>query len=396
MNKSYIIVPVVLLAIFAFFYNGALKDVRPDDLAALAIRAAVERAGVDPASIEDVILGAANQAGEDNRNVARMAALLAGLPVEVPGQTVNRLCGSGLQAIITAAHGIMAGDGDVYVAGGVESMTRAPLVALKPSAAFPRGNMELVDTTIGWRFTNPKLAKLHHPYSMGETAENVAERWQVSRADQDAFALESQRRAVAAIEAGRFDAELVPVEVPGPKGQVTTVARDEHPRADTTLEKLGTLRAAFRDGGSVTAGNASGVNDGATALHFAAGLGWRDGSAAAPSYDQGTEADAVKAIDMLLDLGLSLSDATETGDTPLHSSVTRSSTLIIQHLLDKGADKGAVNKKGLTPFALAKAIQPAVRHKDLVPTLTLLMRPGDTMGGNPLDSTARVPLGSCK
>jgi 3-oxoadipyl-CoA thiolase len=247
-------------------YGGALKDVRPDDLAAIAIRAAVERAGVDPAAIEDVILGAANQAGEDNRNVARMAALLAGLPVEVPGQTVNRLCGSGLQAIITAAHAIQAGQGDVYVAGGVESMTRAPLVTLKPTAAFGRGNMELVDTTIGWRFTNPALAALHHPYSMGETAENVAERWNIARADQDAFALESQQRAVAAIEAGRFDAELVPVEVPGPKGQVTTVARDEHPRADSTIEKLGTLKAAFRQGGSVTAGNASGVNDGATAL----------------------------------------------------------------------------------------------------------------------------------
>ncbi|MDB5099314.1 MAG: acetyl-CoA acetyltransferase [Cyanobacteria bacterium RYN_339] len=247
-------------------YGGALKDIRPDDLAAIAIRAAVERAGVDPAAIEDVIFGAANQAGEDNRNVARMAALLAGLPIEVPGQTVNRLCGSGLQAIITAAHAIQAGMGDVYVAGGVESMTRAPLVTLKPMAAFGRGNLELVDTTMGWRFTNPKLAAMHHPYSMGETAENVAERWGISRADQDAFALASQQRAVAAIEAGRFDAELVPVDVPGPKGQVTRVDRDEHPRADASIEKLGALKAVFRDGGSVTAGNASGINDGATAL----------------------------------------------------------------------------------------------------------------------------------
>jgi 3-oxoadipyl-CoA thiolase len=247
-------------------YNGALKDVRPDDLAALVIREAVARSGVSAAAIEDVVFGCANQAGEDNRNVARLAALMAGLPVEVPGQTVNRLCGSGLQAIITAAHAIQTDNGDIFVAGGVESMTRAPLVALKPAAAFPRGNMELVDTTIGWRFTNPKLAESYYPYSMGETAENVAERWNVSRADQDAFALESQRRAIAAIEAGRFLDELVPVEWVGPKGQMTRVDRDEHPRADSTLEKLQKLAPAFKASGSVTAGNSSGLNDGAAAL----------------------------------------------------------------------------------------------------------------------------------
>jgi 3-oxoadipyl-CoA thiolase len=247
-------------------YNGALRDVRPDDLAALVIREAVARSGVDAASIEDVIFGCANQAGEDNRNVARMAALLAGLPTDVPGQTVNRLCGSGLQAIISAAQAIQTGNGDVFVAGGVESMTRAPLVALKASAGFARGNIELVDTTIGWRFTNPKLAEAYYPFAMGETAENVAERCQISRQDQDAFALESQRRAIAAIEAGRFIDELVPVEVVGPKGQLTRIDRDEHPRADSSIEKLAKLGTAFREGGSVTAGNASGVNDGASAL----------------------------------------------------------------------------------------------------------------------------------
>ena len=259
-------------------YGGALKDVRPDDLAALAIKEAVARAGIDPASIEDVIFGASNQAGEDNRNVARMAALLAGLPVDVPGQTVNRLCGSGLQAIITAAHAIQAGAGEVFVAGGVESMTRAPLVALKPEAAFPRGGMTLVDTTIGWRFTNPALAKAYPPYSMGETAEWVAERWGVAREDQDLFALESQRRAAEAIAEGRFQAEIVPVTVPAGKGEVRVIDTDEHPRA-TTLAKLGSLRPAFvdarggggggehgRPSGTVTAGNASGLNDGAAAL----------------------------------------------------------------------------------------------------------------------------------
>jgi 3-oxoadipyl-CoA thiolase len=247
-------------------YGGALADVRPDDLAALVIRSIVDRTGIDPALVEDVILGCANQAGEDNRNVARMALLLAGLPVEVGGLTVNRLCGSGLQAINSAAHAIAADDGDVFIAGGVESMTRAPYVMAKAPAAWDRGARELQDTTLGWRFVNPKLSALHYPYSMGETAENVAERWSVDRARQDAFALRSQQRAVAAIEAGRFDDQLVPVAIPRRKGDPVVVARDEHPRADTTLEALSGLRAAFKDGGSVTAGNASGINDGASAV----------------------------------------------------------------------------------------------------------------------------------
>ena len=252
-------------------YAGALKDVRPDDLAALVIAEAVRRAGVPTDAIEDVVLGCVNQAGEDNRNVARMALLLAGLPVTVAGQTVNRLCGSGLQAINTAASAIALGDGDLFVAGGVESMTRAPFVMAKPTAAFPRGDLTMHDTTIGWRFINPRLAELHHPYSMGETAENVAERHHVSRADQDAFASESQRRAVAAQEAGRFRDEIVSVTVPGGRGEVATVAEDETPRRGTTPEKLAALRPVFREGGTVTAGNSSGINDGAAALVLASG-----------------------------------------------------------------------------------------------------------------------------
>jgi 3-oxoadipyl-CoA thiolase len=241
-------------------YGGALSGVRPDDLAALAIRAAVDRAGVPAGEIEDVWFGAANQAGEDNRNVARMAALLAELPDSVAGVTVNRLCASGLAAVVGACHAIVAGDGDLFVAGGVESMSRAPFVTPKPDKAFPRGDRPMYDTTLGWRFTNPKLAALFPPESMGETGENVAERYGVSREDQDGFALDSQRRWAAADEAGRFADELVPV------GDVT---RDEHPRPDTTLEKLASLRPAFREGGSVTAGNASGINDGAAALVIA-------------------------------------------------------------------------------------------------------------------------------
>jgi 3-oxoadipyl-CoA thiolase len=247
-------------------YGGALKDVRPDDLAAHAIRALVERTGVDPRRIEDVILGCANQAGEDNRNVARLAVLLAGLPVEVGGCTVNRLCGSGLQAINDAARAIRAGEGDVFIAGGVESMTRAPFVMGKPSDAWPRGEQTLYDTTIGWRFTNPRLAEMHHPYSMGETAENVADAWHVSREDQDAFALESQRRAAEAIASGRFKDEITTVTIPQRKGDPILVDTDEHPRPDTTAEKLARLGAAFKKGGSVTAGNASGINDGASAV----------------------------------------------------------------------------------------------------------------------------------
>jgi 3-oxoadipyl-CoA thiolase len=250
-------------------YGGALSTARPDDMAAHAVRVLIERTGVDPAGIDDVILGAANQAGEDNRNVGRMAALLAGLPVEVPGSTVNRLCGSGMNAVVNAAHAIAAGDGSLFVAGGVESMTRAPLVMAKPSAAFPRGEQTLYDTTLGWRFTNPRLADVHYPYSMGETAENVVDRCGVTREDQDAFALESQQRWAAAQAAGRFADEVVPIEVPGPKrGEVATVEVDEHPRPETTLEQLAGLKPAFRsDGsGSVTAGNSSGINDGAAAV----------------------------------------------------------------------------------------------------------------------------------
>ena len=248
-------------------YGGALKEVRPDDMAAHVIRALVERTGIEPGIVDDVILGAANQAGEDNRNVGRMAALLAGLPVEVAGQTVNRLCGSGLQAVVSAAHAVAYGDGDVFVAGGVESMTRAPFVMAKPSAAFPRGEQQLLDTTLGWRFTNPRLADAHYPYSMGETAENVVERCGVRREDQDAFALTSQHRWADAHGAGRFGDEIVPIEVPDGKA-TRTFDTDEHPRPDATIESLAKLKPAFtRDAsGSVTAGNSSGINDGAAAV----------------------------------------------------------------------------------------------------------------------------------
>jgi 3-oxoadipyl-CoA thiolase len=241
-------------------YGGGLSGIRADDLAAVAVRAAVDRAGVPVEEIEDVWLGCANQAGEDNRNVARMAVLLAGLPESIAGVTVNRLCASGLAAIVGAAHSVIAGEGDLFVAGGVESMSRAPLVTAKPDAAFPRGDRVMYDTTLGWRFPNPRLAELFPLETMGETGENVAERWSVSREEQDAFALRSQQRWAAAAEAGRFDDELVPV------GDVT---RDEHPRPDTSAEKLAKLQPAFRPGGSVTAGNSSGLNDGAAAVVIA-------------------------------------------------------------------------------------------------------------------------------
>jgi 3-oxoadipyl-CoA thiolase len=238
-------------------YGGGLAGVRADDLAALAVRAAVDRSGVPEDQIEDVWLGCANQAGEDNRNVARMAVLLANLPESVAGVTVNRLCASGLAAIVGACHAVIAGDGDLFVAGGVESMSRAPLVTAKPDTAFPRGDRTMYDTTLGWRFPNARLAERFPLEAMGETGENVAERWDVSREDQDAFALRSQQRWAAAAEAGRFDDELVPV------GELT---RDEHPRPDTSAERLATLKPAFRAGGSVTAGNSSGLNDGAAAV----------------------------------------------------------------------------------------------------------------------------------
>jgi len=245
-------------------YGGALASVRPDDLAAAVIKALVDRTGIDPALIEDVILGCANQAGEDNRNVARMALLLAGLPVEVAGLTVNRLCGSGLQAVNSAAHAIAVGDGNVFIAGGVESMTRAPYAMLKPEASYERGARELVDTTLGWRFVNPALGARHHPFSMGETGENVAEQMSIAREEQDAFALASQRNAAAAIAAGRYAEQIAPVTIPQKEGDPIVVDRDEHPR-ETSMEALAKLRAAFREGGTVTAGNSSGINDGAAA-----------------------------------------------------------------------------------------------------------------------------------
>ncbi|HEU4828925.1 MAG TPA: thiolase family protein [Gemmatimonadales bacterium] len=245
-------------------HGGALARVRPDDLAAQAIRALVARSGADPGAIEDVILGCTNQAGEDSRNVARMALLLAGLPVEVAGQTVNRLCGSGLQAVASAAQAIRAREGDCFIAGGVESMSRAPWVMLKPDAPFPRSAPDMADSTIGWRFTNPAFPA-EWTVSMGETAENVAERFGISRAEQDRFAHESQRRAALAAAENRFAGEIVPVTV-RERGRETVVSVDEHPRPDTTIEGLGRLRPAFREGGTVTAGSASGINDGASAL----------------------------------------------------------------------------------------------------------------------------------
>ncbi|MCB9852508.1 MAG: acetyl-CoA C-acyltransferase [Phycisphaerales bacterium] len=247
-------------------YRGGLAPVRPDDLGALVIKAIVEKSGIDPALIDDCYWGAANQAGEDNRNAARMAVLLAGLPDSVPGTTVNRLCASGLEAVAIAARMIEANCGDVFIAGGAESMSRAPLVMLKPEEAWCRGNQTMHDTTLGWRMTNPKLAAMHHPYSMGETAENVAEKYAISRESQDAFALESQRRCKAAVDAGRMAEEILPVTVELGRGKSVVVDADEHPRPDTTLEALAKLRPVFREGGSVTAGNSSGLNDGAAAL----------------------------------------------------------------------------------------------------------------------------------
>jgi 3-oxoadipyl-CoA thiolase len=246
-------------------HGGALARVRPDDLAAIALRAAVARTSLDPALIDDVILGCTNQAGEDNRNVARMAALLADFPVDVPGQTVNRLCGSGLQAVNAAFHAIVAGEGAVFLAGGVESMSRAPFVQLKPEEAFPRGAPAVADSVLGWRFVNPRFPD-RTTVSLGETAEVVADSYGITREAQDCFALESQQRAARAQGADAFDGEIVPVDVPGRKGTVTRVTVDEHPRPDTTLDQLAKLRPVFREGGTVTAGNSSGLNDGAAAV----------------------------------------------------------------------------------------------------------------------------------
>src|SRR5438445_7611409 len=242
-------------------HGGALAGVRPDNLAAVPIKAIVDKTGIDPATIDDVILGCANQAGEDNRNVARMAALLAGLPVEVPGQTVNRLCGSGLQAVASAAQAIRAGEGDVFIAGGVESMTRAPYVTLKSAELWSRRAPEVADTTVGWRFVNPRLKK-EWTISLGETAEALADRYQISRAEQDAFALESQRRAAQAQQDCVFSDEIVPVSLP----DGSRFTKDEYPRSDTTAAKLAALKPAFRQDGTVTAGSSSGINDGAAAL----------------------------------------------------------------------------------------------------------------------------------
>jgi 3-oxoadipyl-CoA thiolase len=246
-------------------HGGALAPVRPDDLAAVTLSALVERTGFDPALLDDVILGCTNQAGEDNRNVARMALLRAGFPLHVPGQTVNRLCGSGLQAVVSAAQAIRAGEGRAFMAGGVESMSRAPWVLLKPESGFPRGAPEVADTVLGWRFPNPAFAP-EWIMGLGETAEVVAREFGVLREAQDAFAAESQRRAGEAIAAGRFADEIVPVSIPQRRGPPVVVDADEHPRPDTTAEALARLRPVFTANGTVTAGNSSGINDGAAAV----------------------------------------------------------------------------------------------------------------------------------
>jgi 3-oxoadipyl-CoA thiolase len=324
-------------------YGGALSDVRPDDLAAAVIVEAVRRAGVAPGEIEDVYFGSANQAGEDNRNVARMAVLLAGLPETVAGVTVNRLCASGLAAVVSACHAVAAGDGDLFVAGGVESMSRAPLVFAKPEHAFPRGNQTVWDTTLGWRFPNPRMEEMFPLESMGETGENVAERWNVSREDQDAFALRSQQRWAAATEAGRFDDELV---------AVNGVERDEHPRPDTSAEKLAALKPAFRsNAGTVTAGNSSGINDGAAALVIASEekaqqlgvepLGAFAGSAVAGVDPRVMGIGPIPAVRKLLErtgIGLEQLDLVE-----LNEAFASQSLVVIREL---GLDEEKVNVNG--------------------------------------------------
>jgi 3-oxoadipyl-CoA thiolase len=323
-------------------YGGALSGIRPDDLAATAIAAAVERSGVDPASIDDVYFGAANQAGEDNRNVARMAALLAGLPDSVAGVTLNRLCASGLSAVVSACHAINAGDADVVVAGGVESMSRAPLVMAKPDKAFPRGDRIVYDTTLGWRFPNPRLEEMFPLESMGETGDNVADRWGVSREDQDAFAVRSQQRWAAANEAGRFADELVPV------GDVSI---DEHPRPETTAEALAGLKPAFRKDGTVTAGNASGINDGAAALVIASeekarelgadSLGAFVGSAAAGVDPRVMGVGPIPAVRKLLERkGVSASDIDL---VELNEAFASQSLAVVREL---GFDEERVNVNG--------------------------------------------------
>jgi 3-oxoadipyl-CoA thiolase len=323
-------------------YGGALSGVRPDDLVGIAIAAAVERAGVEGGAVDDVYFGCANQAGEDNRNVARMGALLAGLPDSVAGVTLNRLCASGLSAVVSACHAVMAGDVELAVAGGVESMSRAPLVLAKPDAAFPRGNQTVWDTTLGWRFPNPRLEEQFPLESMGETGENVAERWEVSREDQDAFALRSQERWAAANEEGRFQDELVAV------GEVVV---DEHPRPQTTAEALAGLRPAFRDGGTVTAGNASGINDGAAALVIASeekaqelgaeSLGAFVGSAVAGVDPRVMGIGPVPAVRKLLErAGV---DAAELDLVELNEAFASQSLAVIREL---GLDEEKVNVNG--------------------------------------------------
>jgi 3-oxoadipyl-CoA thiolase len=323
-------------------YGGALAGVRPDDLAALAIAAAVEQAGAPAAEIEDVYFGCANQAGEDNRNVARMAALLAGLPDSVAGVTVNRLCASGLSAIVQACHAVVAGDGELFVAGGVESMSRAPLVMAKPERAYPRGNQTVWDTTLGWRFPNPRMEKMFPLESMGETGENVAERWHIGREEQDELALESQRRWAAADAEGRFENEIVPVG---------GVFRDEHPRPDTSTEKLAALQPAFRRGGTVTAGNASGINDGAAALVIASeekaealgaeSLGSFVASAVAGVDPRVMGIGPVPAVRKLLDrVGI---DAASIDLVELNEAFASQSLVVIREL---GLDRARVNVNG--------------------------------------------------
>ena len=319
-------------------YGGALAGVRPDDLAAHVIRAVVERSGIPADQIEDVWFGCANQAGEDNRNVARMASLLAGLPESVAGVTVNRLCASGLSAIVGACHAVQVGDGDLFIAGGVESMSRAPFVVAKPDKAFPRGNQVMYDTHLGWRFPNPKLEEMFPLESMGETGENVAERYGVTREEQDEFALQSHRRWAAA----DFSEQIVPV------GDVT---RDEHPRPDTSLEKLGALKPAFRSGGTVTAGNAAGINDGAAALVIAseakarelgiAPLGAFVGSAVAGVDPRVMGIGPVPAVRKLLErTGVAVGDVDL---VELNEAFAAQSIPVIREL---GLDPGIVNVNG--------------------------------------------------
>jgi 3-oxoadipyl-CoA thiolase len=323
-------------------YGGALSGVRPDDLGAVAIAAAVERAGVDPGTVDDVYFGCANQAGEDNRNVARMALLLAGLPDSVAGVTLNRLCASGLSAVVSASHAVIAGDAEIAVAGGVESMSRAPLVTAKPQKAFPRGDQTLWDTTLGWRFPNPRLEEMFPLESMGETGENVAERREISREDQDAFALRSQERWAEAHAAGRFDDELVPVG---------DVAVDEHPRPETSAEALGGLKPAFREGGTITAGNAAGINDGAAALVIASEekarelgiepLGAFVGSAVAGVDPRVMGIGPIPAVRKLLDrTGVSVDDL---GLVELNEAFASQSLAVIREL---GLDEAKVNVNG--------------------------------------------------